>query len=152
MVVQKRRLWRVWSGVVEMDCAVEAMLVFCKQKTAYEILTVTGVQTCALPISLLRSAPQGSCKFRSVPASWRYWASITPASPAPRPLWLRPPGAGEQPADPRPVDRRADGGLPGPARGAPRGPCRHMYCGVPYKSHHIPELSQPVPGHLPDHP
>src|SRR6266480_7276652 len=41
----------------------------------------------------------------------------------PRPLWLRPPGAGEQPADPRPVDRRADGGLPAQARGAARGPC-----------------------------
>src|SRR5205085_5473256 len=41
---------------------------FFKQKTAYEILTVTGVQTCALPIwpprRLRRAAPRGCLRCR----------------------------------------------------------------------------------------
>src|SRR5256885_10959597 len=75
---------------------------FFKQKAAYEIYKVTGVQTCALPISVLRAAPG---RGRG--------AAPDPGGPPPDPRRDADPGAPG-------CHQRAGVGVPGLA-GRPRG-------------------------------
>src|SRR6266536_5217603 len=47
------------TSVASPLCFFSRAFFFFKQKTAYEIPLVTGVQTCALPISAAEEAPEG---------------------------------------------------------------------------------------------
>src|SRR5438874_8315019 len=50
---------------------ITVLFFFFKQKTAYEVLYVTGVQTCALPISLARTGDRDRARSAGVPAPAR---------------------------------------------------------------------------------
>src|SRR3712207_7348100 len=55
-VVRRGVIDEVLVAAPEVD---HVRFVFCKQKTAYEIIGVTGVQTCALPISEVSIQSEG---------------------------------------------------------------------------------------------
>src|SRR2546430_11643749 len=86
-------------------------------------LTVTGVQTCALPISGRKTAPRRATRWAPVPESaaspgapagcrWdratrcHAAAAAGAATPAASPLWPAPPAPAAQPPPPAPPPRR----------------------------------------------